>query len=44
MATSKFVVFAAACVVSSAVFAQASAPAAPASGLIYKSLKDGSGA
>jgi FKBP-type peptidyl-prolyl cis-trans isomerase FkpA len=40
--TSKFVVLAAACVASSAALAQASAPAA--SGLVYKSLKDGSGA
>jgi FKBP-type peptidyl-prolyl cis-trans isomerase FkpA len=44
MATSRFVVLAAACIVSSSAFAQASAPAIPASGLIYKSLKDGSGA
>jgi FKBP-type peptidyl-prolyl cis-trans isomerase FkpA len=44
MATSRFVVLAAACIVSSSVFAQASAPASPASGLIYKSVKDGSGA
>ncbi|NJK42406.1 MAG: FKBP-type peptidyl-prolyl cis-trans isomerase [Aquincola sp.] len=45
MATSKFVVLAAVCLVCSSAFAQASAPAAaPASGLIYKSLKDGSGA
>jgi FKBP-type peptidyl-prolyl cis-trans isomerase FkpA len=43
MATSKFVFIAAAALVSSAVFAQASAPAA-GSGLVYKSLKDGSGA
>jgi FKBP-type peptidyl-prolyl cis-trans isomerase FkpA len=42
MATSKFVFFAAACLASSMVFAQASAPAA-GSGLIYKSIKDGSG-
>jgi len=44
MATSKFVALAAACIVSSSAFAQAPAPAAPAFGLIYKSLKDGSGA
>jgi FKBP-type peptidyl-prolyl cis-trans isomerase FkpA len=44
MATSKFVALAAACIVSSSALAQAPAPAAPASGLIYKSLKDGSGA
>jgi FKBP-type peptidyl-prolyl cis-trans isomerase FkpA len=44
MATSKFVALAVACVVSSSALAQASAPAAPGSGLIYKSLKDGSGA
>ena len=43
MATSKFVFIAAAALASSAVFAQASAPAA-GSGLIYKSIKDGSGA
>ncbi len=41
MATSRFAALAAACVVASPVFAQS---AAPASGLIYKSLKDGSGA
>jgi FKBP-type peptidyl-prolyl cis-trans isomerase FkpA len=44
MATSKFVALAVAGIVSSSAFAQASAPAAPTSGLIYKSLKDGSGA
>jgi FKBP-type peptidyl-prolyl cis-trans isomerase FkpA len=44
MATSRFVVLAAACVFSSLAFAQASAPAAPPSGLGYKSLKDGTGA
>jgi FKBP-type peptidyl-prolyl cis-trans isomerase FkpA len=44
MATSKFALITAACVVSSAAFAQASAPAAPSSGFIYKSLKDGTGA
>ena len=44
MATSKFVALVFAGVVSSSAFAQASAPAAPASGLIYKSLKDGTGA
>jgi FKBP-type peptidyl-prolyl cis-trans isomerase FkpA len=44
MATSKLLfIAAAACFASSVVFAQASAPAA-GSGLIYKSLKDGSGA
>jgi FKBP-type peptidyl-prolyl cis-trans isomerase FkpA len=43
MATSKFVFVAAAALASSAVFAQASAPAAD-SGLVYKSLKEGSGA
>jgi FKBP-type peptidyl-prolyl cis-trans isomerase FkpA len=47
MATSKLGLIVAACVASSSAFAQASAPAAApaqASGLIYKSLKDGSGA
>jgi FKBP-type peptidyl-prolyl cis-trans isomerase FkpA len=43
MATSKFAFAAAACLVSSLAFAQASAPAA-GSGLVYKSLKDGDGA
>jgi FKBP-type peptidyl-prolyl cis-trans isomerase FkpA len=43
MATSKSLFIAAACVASSAVFAQASAPAA-GSGLVYKSIKDGTGA
>jgi FKBP-type peptidyl-prolyl cis-trans isomerase FkpA len=42
MATSKLLFIAAACLATSAVFAQASAPAA-GSGLVYKSLKDGSG-
>jgi FKBP-type peptidyl-prolyl cis-trans isomerase FkpA len=42
MATSKLLFIAAAALASSVVFAQASAPAA-GSGLIYKSLKDGSG-
>jgi FKBP-type peptidyl-prolyl cis-trans isomerase FkpA len=42
MATSKLLFIAAACVASSAVFAQASAPAA-GSGLVYKSIKDGTG-
>jgi FKBP-type peptidyl-prolyl cis-trans isomerase FkpA len=44
MATSKLLfIAAAACIASSAVFAQASAPAA-GTGLVYKSIKDGSGA
>ena len=43
MATSKSLFIAAACLASSMAFAQASAPAAD-SGLIYKSLKDGTGA
>jgi FKBP-type peptidyl-prolyl cis-trans isomerase FkpA len=42
MATSKSLFIAAACLVASSAFAQASAPAA-GSGLIYKSVKDGSG-
>jgi FKBP-type peptidyl-prolyl cis-trans isomerase FkpA len=42
MATSKFVFIAAAALASSVVFAQASAPAA-GNGLVYKSLKDGTG-
>ena len=42
MATSKLLFVAAATLVSSLAFAQASAPAA-GSGLIYKSLKDGTG-
>ncbi len=42
MATSKLLFIAAACLASSIVFAQASAPAA-GSGLVYKSLKEGSG-
>jgi FKBP-type peptidyl-prolyl cis-trans isomerase FkpA len=43
MATSRLLFVAAATLASSVVFAQASAPAA-GSGLIYKSIKDGSGA
>jgi FKBP-type peptidyl-prolyl cis-trans isomerase FkpA len=43
MATSKLLFIAAAALASSSVFAQASAPAA-GSGLVYKSIKDGSGA
>ncbi len=43
MATSKSLFIAAACLCASTAFAQASAPAA-GSGLIYKSVKDGSGA
>ena len=46
MATSKLLFIAAACLAASTAFAQASAPAAAAaagSGLVYKSLKDGSG-
>jgi FKBP-type peptidyl-prolyl cis-trans isomerase FkpA len=43
MATSKLLFIATAALASSVVFAQASAPAA-GSGLIYKSIKDGSGA
>jgi FKBP-type peptidyl-prolyl cis-trans isomerase FkpA len=42
MATSKVLFMAAACFVSSIAFAQASAPAA-GSGLVYKSIKDGTG-
>ena len=42
MATSKLLFVAAACFAASTVFAQASAPAA-GSGLVYKSLKDGTG-
>jgi FKBP-type peptidyl-prolyl cis-trans isomerase FkpA len=42
MATSKSLFIAAAALASSAVFAQASAPAA-GSGLVYKSIKDGTG-
>lgn len=42
MATSKLLFIAAAALASSAVFAQASAPAA-GSGLVYKSIKDGTG-
>jgi FKBP-type peptidyl-prolyl cis-trans isomerase FkpA len=43
MATSKcFIIAAAVCLASSAAIAQASAPAA-GSGLVYKSIKDGSG-
>ncbi len=44
MATSKELLVVVACAMSSLAFAQASAPAAPASGLVYKSLKDGKGA
>jgi FKBP-type peptidyl-prolyl cis-trans isomerase FkpA len=46
MATSSFVFIAAACTAASSVFAQASAPApaAAGSGLVYKSVKDGTGA
>lgn len=45
MATSRFALAAAACLVSSLSFAQASAPAAAAdNGLVYKSIKDGTGA
>ncbi len=43
MATSKLLFIAAACLASSMAFAQASAPAA-GTGLVYKSIKDGSGA
>ena len=43
MATSKLLFIAAACLTSSMAFAQASAPAA-GTGLVYKSIKDGSGA
>ena len=43
MATSKLLFIAAACAASSIVFAQASAPAAAGSGLVFKSLTDGSG-
>ncbi len=43
MATSKLLFVAAACLASSMAFAQASAPAA-GTGLVYKSIKDGSGA
>ena len=42
MATSKLLFIAAAALVSSVAFAQASAPAA-GTGLVYKSIKDGSG-
>jgi FKBP-type peptidyl-prolyl cis-trans isomerase FkpA len=42
MATSKLLFIAAACLASSIAFAQASAPAA-GSGLVYKSIKDGTG-
>jgi FKBP-type peptidyl-prolyl cis-trans isomerase FkpA len=44
MATSKSLFIAAGCLASSLAFAQASAPAAADSGLVYKSLKDGTGA
>jgi len=44
MATGKFLFVASACLATSLAIAQASAPAAPASGLVYKSLKDGKGA
>ena len=43
MATSKLLFIAGACLASSMAFAQASAPAGD-SGLVYKSLKDGTGA
>ena len=42
MATSKLLFIAAACLATSTAFAQAAAPAA-GSGLVYKSLKDGTG-
>jgi FKBP-type peptidyl-prolyl cis-trans isomerase FkpA len=47
MATSRFALVtlaAAACLATPLAFAQASAPAAAGSGLVYKSLKDGDGA
>jgi FKBP-type peptidyl-prolyl cis-trans isomerase FkpA len=46
MATSSSVFIAAACMAASSVFAQAAAPApaAAGSGLVYKSVKDGTGA
>ncbi len=44
MATSKLLFIAAAALASSAVFAQASAPAAAGTGLVYKSITEGSGA
>ncbi|HET9977644.1 MAG TPA: FKBP-type peptidyl-prolyl cis-trans isomerase [Burkholderiaceae bacterium] len=44
MATGKTFLAAAACALSSLAFAQASAPAAHASGLVYKSHQDGKGA
>jgi len=44
MATSKLLVVAMAALASTLAFAQASAPAAAAPGLVYKSLKEGNGA